>query len=63
MKGYRTIIVNALLAGSVPALESLASVNWVELLGPTGAMVAVAVVNTVMRIITTTPIGQSKETT
>jgi hypothetical protein len=60
LKGFRTIIVNALLAGSVPVLDSLASVNWVELLGPTGAMVAVAAINIVMRMITTTPVGQSE---
>ena len=60
LKGYRTIILNALIAGSVPALNSLMSVDWVAALGPTWAMVAVAGLNVVMRFVTTTPVGAAE---
>lgn len=60
LKGYRTILLNALIAGSVPALQYLASVDWVSTLGPTWSMVAVAAINVVMRFVTTTPVGQAE---
>lgn len=60
LTGFKTIILNALIAGSVPITEALLSANWVELVGPTAAMVIVAALNLGARMLTKTAIMQSE---
>ena len=60
MKGFRTIIINVLIAMLGAALPILANVDWTEFVSPTIALVIVAAINVGLRIITTTPIGQSE---
>lgn len=59
MKGFRTLAVNAGLAAAGAGLTYLAGVNWVEYVSPTIAVVAMAMVNMALRLITTTAVGKS----
>ena len=60
LKGYRTIIVNALILGGTAALQSLASVDWIEQVGPVGAIGIIALINMGLRAITDTPMGKAE---
>jgi len=60
MIGFRTLLVNLLLAISGPVGDTLMSYNWVEVVGPTWAVLVVALINGGLRAITSTPIFQSK---
>ena len=59
MKGWRTIIVNAGLLALVAFLQYIAGLN-LEDYGITGtvAVIVMAVVNFILRVITNTPIGK-----
>ena len=59
MKGFRTILLNAAIAGSVPAIDSLTGADWVEVVGPQYAMVIVALLNIGARLITNTAVFKS----
>lgn len=60
MKGYRTIIVNGLLAICPVALDYLAGVDWTQYMSPQTALVFVGIVNIALRAITTTPMGKKE---
>lgn len=59
MKGYRTVAVNTGIAAGTAALNVLAGVDWVSLVGPHWAVAAVAIANIGLRIITTTPVRKA----
>jgi len=59
MKGYRTIIVNALIAAATGALQYGAGVNWIEAVGPTWSALIITGINVALRLITTTPVGKA----
>lgn len=56
MKGYRTIIVNAIIAAGTAGLTNLLDVDWVSAVGSTLAIGIVAAINMGLRWITTTPV-------
>ncbi len=58
MKGWRTIAVNVGLAAATGGLQAAANINWIDAVGPTWAMVAVAAINIGLRAITTSPVGK-----
>ena len=58
MKGYRTIIIGLIMVIGPPALTYLAGVDWVSLIGPTGALLVSGVVMIAMRYFTTTRLGK-----
>lgn len=61
MKGWRTLLVNGGIAGLAAALHYVAGVNLTDYgLNETTATVAMALINFVLRGITTTPIGQKE---
>lgn len=55
-KGWKTILFNGGLVVILPLLQYLAGVNWVEEVGPTYALVIVAVINVILRVVTDTPV-------
>ena len=59
MKGFRTLGVNAALAAASAGLTYLAGVDWSAHVSPTAAVVAVALVNMALRLITTTAVGKA----
>lgn len=59
MKGFRTILFNALIVAGTPLLEWVVNFNWVSEVGEVWAMVIVAGANLALRWVTTTPAGQS----
>ena len=59
LKGWRTIAVNASLAGAEAALIYLNGVGWVEQVGPTWSVMVVALINMGLRTVTDTPLGKS----
>ena len=58
-KGYRTIIVGLLIAIGPPALTYLLGLDWTKLVGPNAAMIVSGLLTVGMRVITSTPPGQS----
>ena len=60
IKGWKTVLFNALIAGSIPALQSMLDFNWVEAVGPTWSVVAVAAVNFALRFVTDSPVFKSR---
>ena len=58
MKGYRTLAVNAGMAGGAAILHYLAGVDLNQYVGPTGALIGAGVINLALRFLTTTPVGQ-----
>jgi hypothetical protein len=58
MKGYRTISVNVGIAALIGAAQYLLGINWTEVVNPTAAVLITVVINGVLRIVTTTKIGQ-----
>jgi len=56
LNGWKTVLVNLGIAVATPAMTVLAGVNWVELVGQTYAVMAVAAVNIGLRYVTTSPI-------
>lgn len=58
LKGYRTILINLLLIAAGPVLEYLGTVNWIDFVGETGAVLVMAIINVLMRLVTTTPVGK-----
>jgi hypothetical protein len=58
MKGWRTIGINAILAGSVSSLEFLLEVDWTSIVDPSIAIVIIAIVNLGLRLVTTSAVGK-----
>ena len=58
MKGWRTIAVNVGLAAATGGLQAAANINWIDAVGTTWAMIAVAAINIGLRAITTSPVGK-----
>lgn len=58
IKGWRTVAVSVGLVAGTAALEELAKIDWVNMVGPIGAMAIVAGINIGLRAITTSPIGK-----
>lgn len=58
MKGYRTIAVNGLIAALVGGSQYLLGVNWTEIVSPNTAMIITLGINVLLRVVTTTKIGQ-----
>jgi len=56
MKGYKTIIFNALSAAIPVILTNLSNVDWTQYVDPTTAILIMAVINGVLRTRTNTPI-------
>ena len=59
MKGWRTILLNAAIAGGTAALGYLLDFDWAAQVGPVLAVVIINVLNIALRLITTTPPGQA----
>lgn len=57
MTGYRTLILNGLLAVGTSALTYIGGVDWAQYVSPTTAVLIVTVSNFAMRFATTTPVG------
>lgn len=61
LKGYRTIIIAALVAVVPAAVDYLAGVPWTALGIDPKVAAALGVVFGVLRIVTTTPIGGERQ--
>lgn len=61
MKGWKTILFNALSAGVLAILQYAADVDWTQYVSPTNAVIIITFINGVLRTRTTTPIFK-KET-
>lgn len=59
-KGWRTISVNVAIAAGTAALQYLAGVNWVDLVGPTWSVIIITGINLGMRFVTDTKVGAKK---
>ncbi|MBY6243869.1 hypothetical protein [Methylosinus sp. Sm6] len=58
LKGYRTLLINAVFA-ALPALLSWAvGVNWSDYVSAPAAVAIISIANMGLRVITTTPIGK-----
>jgi hypothetical protein len=65
LRGYRTIIAQAALAMLGAGVEAAHSFDWSPVLPPAVLgpfLIAVAMVNTGLRFVTTTPVGRSATT-
>jgi len=57
LKGYKTIIAGALMAGVPAVLTYLGGVDWSQYVSPTMAMMISGAVTIILRAVTTGPIG------
>lgn len=57
MKGWRTVLWNAVIVGGGAVGTYLAGIDWTQYLSPTAALIVTAVVNVGLRIVTKTPVG------
>ena len=55
MKGYKTLLINGLLAAGVAGLQYVAGVNWTDYVSPTNAILATTIINVILRAVTSTP--------
>lgn len=60
MKGYKTIIFNALIVGLTAMLQFAVDVNWKDIVSPEMALIIVSILNIGLRFVTTTPIGKKE---
>lgn len=61
MKGWRTLLINALLAALAVFLQSIVDVNLADYgIDGTVATVILTVVNSALRLVTTTKVGKSE---
>ena len=58
MKGYKTLAFNGLVAVGGAALTYAAGVDWTQYVSPQTAIIIVTVANMVLRLMTSTPVGQ-----
>lgn len=63
MKGYRTILIGALMVVAPPLLTYLAGINWSDYVSPSVAVMISGVVTILLRVLTTTPVGSKSDTT
>lgn len=59
MTGWKTLIFNGIIVMMTALLQWMAGIDWVAVVGPEWAVTAVAVVNIVLRFLTSTPWGKS----
>jgi hypothetical protein len=59
MKGYRTILIGALMVVLPPLLTYLAGVNWADYVSPSTAAMISGLLMIVLRAVTNTPVGKS----
>jgi hypothetical protein len=57
MVGWRTLAWNVGFVGGGAALSYLSGVDWTQYVSPTVALFITAGVNTVLRVLTKTPVG------
>lgn len=57
LKGWRTIIWNALLIGAPLELSYLSKIDWTHYLSPTWTPVVVGIIGVLLRLVTSTPPG------
>jgi hypothetical protein len=55
MKGWKTLLWNGAVVIGGAAVTWAAGIDWTQYLSPTYAMIAVAVVNVVLRLVTNSP--------
>ena len=60
MKGWKTIIFNALIVGLTAMLQFAVDVNWKDIVSPEMALIIVSILNIGLRFVTTTPIGKKE---
>ena len=60
LKGLRTVLINAGMAALEAGLVYMQGVGWIEMVGPTYAMLIIAVVNIALRWVTDTAIGKAE---
>jgi len=58
MKGYKTLLFNGFVAVGGAALTFVAGVDWTQYVSPQNAIIIVTIANMVLRLATTTPVGQ-----
>ena len=59
MKGWKTLLLNTLIAGGVGALHFLGGQDLAEYMKPEYAVLGTAVLNFGLRFLTSTPVGKS----
>ncbi|MDZ4346700.1 MAG: hypothetical protein U1E51_30170 [Candidatus Binatia bacterium] len=57
MKGWRSVAIQVLIVALTAGLSFLADFDWITAVGPTLATVILGVIATIMRLITTGPVG------
>lgn len=60
LTGWKTIMFNGAIVMLTALLQWMAGIDWVAVVGPEWAVTAVAVVNIVLRFMTSTPWGGAK---
>lgn len=58
LKGWRTVLFNAVTGGVVVGLTYAAHVPWIQYVDPIHAIVIITLVNIVLRLMTSTPVGR-----
>lgn len=58
MKGFRTLAFNIGGAALIAALHAITGINWTDYVSPTSAVLIVMGANALLRLITTTSVGQ-----
>ncbi|MEM8575513.1 MAG: hypothetical protein AAGF48_12860 [Pseudomonadota bacterium] len=60
MKGWKTILFNAGIAAMTVILQGVADIDWVTVVGPEWAVLAVALANMALRAVTDSPIFKAR---
>ena len=58
MKGYRTLALNGALVVGTAVLTWVAGVDWTQYVSASTAVIVTGAANLVLRIVTTTPVGE-----
>ena len=60
MKGWKTLLINGLIAAGAALLTYALGVDWTQYVSPTVATIIVAGINFALRFVTDTPVGKAK---
>jgi hypothetical protein len=60
LKGWRTIAFGFVVAITPVGLTYLAGIDWTHLVGPNAALAITGIITIGLRLVTNTPVGQSK---